>query len=139
MKTLSQFVGDASHELRTPLTVIRMSAELALRRERSPEAYRESLREIAAEAESMTQLVEDLLVLARSDTGTVEMPLAPVDLREVLNDVCAEMRGLAELRQIQIHVEMTDAEVGGNRPSLHRLFLVLLDNALKYSRAGRAR
>jgi signal transduction histidine kinase len=138
VKTLSQFVADASHELRTPLAVIRTSAELALRRARSPEAYRDSLREIAAEAERMTQLVEDLLVLARSDTGTVDMPLAPIDVRQLVRDVCAEARSLAELRQIRINEPAGDgaAVISGNRPGLHRLFLVLLDNALKYSHAG---
>jgi two-component system, OmpR family, heavy metal sensor histidine kinase CusS len=138
VKTLSQFVADASHELRTPLAVIRTTAELALRRARSPEAYRESLQEIVAESERMTQLVEDLLLLARSDTGSVEMPLAPVDAREVVREVCAEMRGLAELRGIRITEPPGEgtAMISGNRPALHRLFLVLLDNALKYSPAG---
>ena len=60
VKTLSQFAADASHELRTPLAVIRTTAELALRRGRSPESYRESLQTVVAEAERMTQLVEDL-------------------------------------------------------------------------------
>ena len=138
VKTLSQFVADASHELRTPLAVIRTTAELALRRARSPEAYRDSFQEIVAESERMTQLVEDLLLLARSDTGSVEMPLAPVDAREVVREVCAEMRGLAALRGIRIEEPQAEeaAMISGNRPALHRLFLVLLDNALKYSPAG---
>jgi len=138
VKTLSQFVADASHELRTPLAVIRTTAELALRRARSPEAYRDSFQEIVAESERMTQLVEDLLLLARSDTGSVEMPLAPVDAQEVVREVCAEMRGLAALRNIRIKEPAGGgaATISGNRPALHRLFLVLLDNALKYSPAG---
>ncbi len=138
VRTLSQFVADASHELRTPLAVIQTSAELALRRSRPAEAYRDALQEIAAESERMTKLIEALLILARSDTGTAEMPLAPVDVREVVEDVCAEMRGLAEL--LQIHMKMPTgsaaAVISGNRPALHRLFLVLVDNALKYSDAG---
>src|SRR5665213_3317796 len=69
VKTLSQFVADASHEFRTPLAVIRTTAELALRRARAPDAYRDSLQEIGLEAERMTVLVEDLLILARSDAG----------------------------------------------------------------------
>ena len=138
VKALSKFVADASHELRTPLTVIRTAAELALRRARTPEAYRESLQDIAAETVRMTQLVEDLLILARNDSGTAEMPLAPVDVRDVLGDVCAEMRGIAELRQIRMRPALGDraAIVSGNRAALHRLFLLLLDNAVKYSRAG---
>ena len=138
VKTLSQFVADASHELRTPLAVIRTTAELALRRARTPESYRDSLQEVAAEAERMTRLVEELLVLARSDAAAEEMPLAAVDVREALADVCDEMRSLAEMRQIRISAVYGDraAIVAGNRPALHRLFLVLLDNALKFSRPG---
>jgi signal transduction histidine kinase len=138
VKTLSRFVADASHEFRTPLAVIRTTAELALRRTRAPEAYRDSLQEIAAEAERMTQMVEDLLVLARSDTGAVEMPFEPVDIRDVLRDVFAGIHRLAEQRQVRLRPELGGraAMISGNRPALHRLFLVLLDNALKYSRAG---
>ena len=138
IKGLSQFVANASHEIRTPLAVVRTTAELALRRARAPDAYRDSLRQIAGETERMTQLVEDLLILARSDTGTAEMPLAPVDVREIAADVCAEMRGLADLRRIRLQVSPGDmpAVISGNRPALHRLLLVLLDNALKYSSAG---
>ena len=141
VKTLSQFAADASHELRTPLAVIRTTAELALRRARTPESYRDSLQEVAAEAERMTRLVEELLILARSDAATAEMPLTAVDLREVLVDVCDEMRSLAEMRQIRIETAYgpshgAAAIIAGNRPALHRLFLVLLDNALKFSRPG---
>jgi signal transduction histidine kinase len=138
VRTLSQFVADASHEFRTPLAVIRTSAELALRRGRSPEEYRQSLQEIMAEAERMTALVEDLLILARGDAGVADMPLSPLDLREVLTDVIGEMSGLSQGRHIQIKPSLGDraAIISGNRAALHRLFLVLLDNALKYSSEG---
>lgn len=136
--TLSQFAGDASHELRTPLAVIRTTAELALRRERTPEAYRIALEDVVSESERMTQLVEDLLALARSDAGTVDMPRTAVDVCEVLAEVSAEMANLADAAGIRVTTVLGEqtAIVSGNRPALHRLFTVLLDNALKYSRAG---
>jgi heavy metal sensor kinase len=136
--TLSQFAGDASHELRTPLAVIRTSAELSLRRARVPESYRESLSEIAAEAERMTQLVEDLLFLARSDARTVGMPMSALDLRDIICDVANELRELAEVRNLRVRTALGESEivVSGNRAALRRLFLVLLDNALKYSPPG---
>jgi len=136
VKTLSQFVADASHEFRTPLAVIHTTAELALRRARSPDAYRDSLQEIAVEAERMTVLVEGLLMLARSDAGVADMPLSPLDLSEVLSDVLAEMRSLAEFKRIQLRPSLAKLVISGNRPALHRAFLVLLDNALKYSLEG---
>jgi signal transduction histidine kinase len=143
VQTLSQFAADASHELRTPLAVIRTTAELALRRGRTPESYRESLQTVAGEAERMTGLIEELLVLARGQGAPGEgadapMPREPVELRDVLRDVCSEMRSLAEERGIAIKEELGDAAavVSGNRAALHRLFLALLDNALKYSHPG---
>jgi heavy metal sensor kinase len=138
VQTLSQFAADASHELRTPLAVIRTSAELALRRAREPEAYRESLTEVMAEAERMTQLVEDLLFLARSDASTAGIPMEPVDLGETMRQSVAEVRDLAVSRNIGIKLCSPGEQtfVQGNRAALRRLFLVLLDNALKYSTEG---
>ena len=138
VKTLSQFVADASHELRTPLAVIRTTAELALRRARPPEAYRESLQEIAAEAERMTQLVEDLLLWRAAIPETAEMPLAPLDVRDVVE---RRVRGDARTGRAapDSHAKSRSARgclIAGNRAALHRLFLVLLDNALKYSRTA---
>jgi signal transduction histidine kinase len=138
VKTLSQFVADASHELRTPLAVIRTTADLALRRTRPAESYRDALQQVSAEGERMSQLVEDLLTLARSDGQLDGMPLAPLDVREVLADVESEMRGVAELRGLRIRSSFGEqaAVISGHRAGLHRLFLVLLDNALKYSPDG---
>ena len=135
--TLSQFAGDASHELRTPLAVIRTTAELALRRERTPEAYRAALQEVVGESERMTQLVEDLLILARSDAGAVDMPRAAIDVREVLTEVNENIATLADAAGIRVTMAFDDrpAVISANRQALHRLFMVLLDNALKYSRA----
>ena len=86
----------------------------------------------------MTQLVENPLTLARSDANLAEMPLAPLDVREVLQSVCAEMGRVAEAGQIRVQASLGDepAMISGNRQALHRLFLALLDNAIKYSRAG---
>jgi signal transduction histidine kinase len=139
VKTLSQFAADASHELRTPLAIIRTSAELALRRARTPESYRDSLAEISAEAERMTQLVEDLLFLARNDARASEMPMEPLDPEILLREVADELTGIADVRAIRIR--QTSGQGGarvisGNPAALRRLFLVLLDNAIKYSRSG---
>lgn len=139
VKTLSQFAADASHELRTPLAIIRTSAEVALRRNRSPESYRDSLAEISQEAERMTQLVEDLLFLARHDARATEMPMEPLDLDALVRDVCGEMLRIAGARRIRIRqTSRVDRAVlvSGNPAALRRLFLVLLDNGIKYSHAG---
>jgi two-component system heavy metal sensor histidine kinase CusS len=135
---ISQFAADASHELRTPLAIIHTSAELALRRIRTSEQYRESLEEITAETERMTQLVEDLLFLARSDSSSADMPLELLDISQVLRDVCSELQAMAEFRRVHVRLECEDTPrlVKGNHRALRRLFLVLLDNAIKYSEPG---
>jgi heavy metal sensor kinase len=139
VKTLSQFAADASHELRTPLAIVRTSAELALRRARTSESYRDSLAEISAEAERMTQLVEDLLFLARNDACAAEMPMESLDPDRLLRDVADELTPIADVRGIrirQIKSQTGAALVSGNPAALRRLFLVLLDNAIKYSHPG---
>lgn len=133
--TLSQFVADASHEFRTPLAVLQTTVELALRRPRSSDEYRLALEEIAVEVTRMTQLVGDLLALARTDTGAVDMPRSATDVVSVLTRVLNETRPLAALRQLRIiPPPETPVWITGNQPALHRLFLVLIDNALKYSK-----
>ena len=137
--TLSQFVADASHEFRTPLAVLQTTVELALRRPRSSDEYRLALEQIAVEVTRMTQLVEDLLALARTDTGAVDMPRSATDVVSVLTRVLNETRPLADLRHLRIvppPPPQTPVWINGNQPALHRLFLVLIDNALKYSKPG---
>ena len=138
VKTLSQFAADASHELRTPLAVIQTTADLALRRARTPESYRQSLQDVAEEAQRMTRIVEDLLAQARGDAAVVDMPLGPLDVQEVVRGVFDETKPLAEARDIRVRLRMGESPtvVSGYRPALHRLFLALVDNALKYSYAG---
>lgn len=138
VKTLSQFAADASHELRTPLAVIRTSAELALRRARAPESYRDSLESISQEAERMTQLVEDLLFLARSDARATEMPMEPVNLDRLMREICDELEGVAAARRIRVRRLVSEDRIwiSGNPAALRRLFLVLIDNAIKYSHRG---
>jgi heavy metal sensor kinase len=133
---LSQFTADASHELRTPLAVIRATAELAAKKSRTPEAYRASLNDIVSETDRMTQLVEDLLFLARCDAGALEMPQSAVDLAQIARDACSALMPLAEEKSIRISTHLEPCSVCGNTAALRRLVVVLLDNAVKYSSPG---
>ena len=138
VKRLTQFTADASHELRTPVALIRTTAELALRRERSPETYRESLRQIVLESEKTARLLEDLLLLARADAGFPALSLERVALTPLVRDVCEQGQVLAEARQLQISAELPEEPVfvEANDPALRRLLLLLVDNAVKYTPAG---
>lgn len=135
---LSQFTSDASHELRTPLAVIRTTAEIAVRRSRPPEAYRTALMQIVSESERMTQLVDDLLFLARCDADGQEMPMATVDFAALVKALCSQMAPLAAERRVTIvpFIPREEIPILGNDLALRRLVLALLDNAVKYSKEG---
>ena len=137
---LSRFTADASHELRTPLAVIRSTAEIAARKPRSAEQYRDALAQIVAESERMTGLVEDLLFLARCDAETPEMPMSPLDLAAIVRDVCSRMLLVAESHGTRLECYGSDSGlfILGNEAAVRRLVLVLVDNAIKYSGAGKA-
>ena len=138
VKRLSQFTSDASHELRTPIALIRTTAELTLRRERSPETYREALRQIMAESDRTAKLIEDLLLLARADAGLPTLLLERLELTPLVRDVCEQGQVLAESRRLEISAEVPDEPVyvEANDPALRRLLLLLVDNAVKYTPAG---
>ena len=138
VKRLTQFTADASHELRTPVTLVRTAAEIALRRERTADAYRGALEQIQHESERMSELIEDLLLLARADAGLDALPFKIVDLDALARNVCQDCRALAEGRQLRIDYEAPSGPVflDGNEAALRRLLLVLLDNALHYTPAG---
>ena len=138
VKRLSQFTADASHELRTPITLIRATAELTLRRERTAETYRQALRHIIDESDRTTRLIEDLLLLARADAGLPAWPLDRLELTPLVRDVCEQGQILAQERQLEISAEAPEQPVyvDANDPALRRLLLLLVDNAVKYTPAG---
>jgi two-component system heavy metal sensor histidine kinase CusS len=138
VKRLSQFTADASHELRTPIALIRATAELTLRRDRSAETYREALRHIVDESDRTARLIEDLLLLARADAGLPALPLDRLELTPLVRDVCEQGQILAQQRQLEILTEAPEHPVfvDANDPALRRLLLLLVDNALKYTPAG---
>jgi len=132
---VTQFTADASHELRTPVSLMRTEAELALRRSRGEAEYQESLRHILREAERTTALLEQLLTLARTDSGREVLELQPTDLRSTLRGVVANWRQLAAIRNLQFSttLEGPDFAVMGEETLLRRLADILLDNAFKYT------
>lgn len=132
---ITQFTADASHELRTPVSLIRTEAELALRRSRTESEYRESLRHILEESERTTLLIEQLLELARADSGDEPLKLHAIDLRQVVRNVADGWRQVAELRKLDFSCDICDemAYVLGDEMLLRRLADILLDNAFKYT------
>jgi heavy metal sensor kinase len=132
---ITQFTADASHELRTPVSLIRTEAELALRRSRGEAEYRESLRHILLEAERTTALIEQLLSLARADSGRETLDLEPVDVGQTLRAVVDGWRQVATAGNLQFaaNIDGPDIFIIGDETLLRRLVDVLLDNAFKYT------
>jgi heavy metal sensor kinase len=132
---ITQFTADASHELRTPVSLIRTEAELALRRSRGEAEYKESLRHILLEAERTTALLEQLLSLARTDSGREALHLQPVDLRQTLRTVVDGWQQVATIRNLQFSssLDAPESSVMGDETLLRRLADILLDNAFKYT------
>lgn len=127
-----QFVGDASHELRAPLTAIQGNLELL---ERHPEMSMtergEALSEANRETKRLTQLVADLLALARADSG-VSIRHENVELDRVVLDVLGEARHLVHGQQLSLET-IEPVQVVGDADRLKQLALILVDNAIKYT------
>ena len=133
-----QFTADASHELRTPIALIRTAAELALRRRRDEGNYRDALQHILEEAERTSSLIESLTVLARADSEAESLPRSATDIGKVLESACDQGRTLAQAKHVEFGQDISpDAPLlMANPQALHRLFLILIDNAVKYTPPG---
>jgi two-component system, OmpR family, heavy metal sensor histidine kinase CusS len=134
-KQMKQFTADASHDLRTPIALIRTRAEIALRKPRTDEQYREALNEILSETERLSGLIENLMLLARTDIGTEGLKFSKIDLCEVAREAGAQGKTLAESRNVEWSQTFPESSlwIGGDADALRRLFLVLIDNAIKYT------
>ncbi len=135
-----RFTADASHELRAPMTLIYTAAQFALRRDRSADELKDSLKKILHAAKRSTDLINQLLWLARSDAGSSRTELALTDVVPVVSDVLSEAATLAADKGLTIAAELpeTPAYVALDEASFRRMLLILLDNAVKYTpRDGR--
>ncbi|MBI3050087.1 MAG: HAMP domain-containing protein [Acidobacteria bacterium] len=135
---ITRFTADASHELRTPVALVRSTAELTLRHPRGAQEYREALTEILNEAERMTGLIANLLTLARVDAGSETLSFEDVDVGSLLRQASSRCEPLAHAKQIQGERTIGDESVlvRGDPRALERLFVILIDNAIRYTPEG---
>ena len=130
-----QFVADASHELRTPLATITGYTELARRRPDDAEVRATALTKIEAESGRMNSLVEDLLLLARLDSGR-PLEQQPIDLSRLLVEAVSDARVLAPDHHWRIDLPDEPLEVFGDDHRLHQVVTNLLTNARLYTPPG---
>lgn len=131
-----QFTADAAHELRTPLAVILSETQTALRRDRTPEEYRDSIRTCEEAAQHMRRLSESLLALARIDAGNAPGEREPVDLALVARECLDRLQATADQRGICLQADLRPATLPGHADQLGRVFANLLENALDHVPAG---
>lgn len=134
---ITQFTADASHELRTPLAVMQTITEVSLRTSTTVPEHREAQVQVLEELEKTSNLVERLMLLAREDAGVETLERERINLADTVREACREGRTLAEAKQINLieNVPTNGMAVDGDHHSLHRLFLILIDNAVKYTAA----
>jgi signal transduction histidine kinase len=132
-----EFAADASHELRTPLTVIRASVDdLERHPKQAVEKVGSALVDIRDEVDHLTAMVDDLLLLARSDSGAVELERVAVDLGDVASSGASAMTRLATDRGVALAVDPIPAEVRGDPARLRQLVAILVDNAIRHAPDG---
>jgi heavy metal sensor kinase len=131
-----QFTGDASHELRTPLAILKGETEVALRWAKDPEELRRTLESNLEEIDRMGRILEDLLLLAKSEAGELRLTLTTFSLSDMLQDLYLQGRTLAEPKGIDFTLQLQVAEevhLRGDELQLHRMLLNLISNGVKYT------
>jgi two-component system OmpR family sensor kinase len=132
------FFADISHELRTPLTIIRGEGEITLRGSNKRVAeYKHSIERIVEQAKQLSVLINDLLFIARQGAGMARLNLQPIDLSDLLEKVCGDAQVIAHEKDVDVAFVngKTHEIVQGDPARLRQLFLVLLDNAVRYSKS----
>jgi two-component system, OmpR family, phosphate regulon sensor histidine kinase PhoR len=138
-KTRRDFIANVSHELRTPLTSIQGYTETLLDSSNVQNHVREFLEIIRKNAARMSRLTEDLLTLARVESGEQRFDIQEVNTEELLQDALESFREVARSYGAEIVVEnnVPDAHVSADREAVHQVFSNLIENALKYAASGK--
>jgi len=137
VEQMKQFTASISHELRTPLTALRGEAEVTLLRGQTADDYRQALASQLEEFDKLTQMINQMMVLARAEAGEIQLARQPVQLGALLRSLVEQMEPVAAAKQVSMSVLCVDEiEVAGDAQWLERVILNLLDNAIKFTPAG---
>jgi signal transduction histidine kinase len=132
-----EFAANASHELRAPLTVIRASVDdLRRNRQKRVGEVGSALDDIEAETRTVTALVDDMLLLARTDSGAVQLDCQPLDLSDVAAEAASLLSALGTERAVKVTLDPLPAPIEGDPVRLRQLVTILVDNAIRHSPRG---
>ena len=134
---MKRFTADASHELRGPLATMRGAIDIVLAQPRDAEEYRRVLASVGEDVDRLRSIAEDLLVLARADSGRIRVERLPVRLDVVASELAESFAAAANLQGRSLAVRCDEPVVLlGDERWLHQLVFNLLDNAVKFSNPG---
>lgn len=137
-RQLRRFTADAAHELRTPVSVIQASSEVALQHQRSSEEYEGTLASVLDETRRVSDTLDKLLTLSRADAGDWPVELEDLYLDDLVSDLASRIGALAARKGVELEVGADDeCPVRGDRNLLGQLVMILCDNAIEFTPAGR--
>ena len=137
IESMRRFMAEAAHELRTPISVLLSRADVTLQQERDAASYATAIGQMRTEAEQLGRIVDDLLTLARADAGERPLRREIVAIDELVLDAVTSAGAIASARSVRLQVGKADeGNVDGDPALLRQLFMILLDNAIKYTPAG---
>jgi len=133
MRRQREFAADASHELRTPLAIVKGSVGHLRRHQGSPVAeVGTALDDIEAGTDRLTALVDDLLLLARTDSGGVELDIGSTDLGDIAIDATGSLSSVAAAHDVELRIDAEPVPMQGDAARLQQLVVILVENAIRH-------
>jgi signal transduction histidine kinase len=134
---MKQFTASISHELRTPLAVLRGEAEIALMEASSPQQYRRVLASQLEEFEKLSRMINQLLTLARAESGEVSISHEEVDISNMARSLAEQLEPVAASKDVTLSCTCEpNVVLTGDSSWIERIILNLTDNAIKFTRPG---
>ena len=137
---ISEFSSNVSHELKTPLAIIRGQCEVALRQDGSEEKYRQVIRDNIEQVKRMLKIINDLFLLARLDFRPELFTFEEISFNQFMTEIHEQSKLLAEEKHIAVTLEMPEENLNVKADTVHlrRLFMNIIDNAVKFTPEGGA-
>ncbi|KQL54149.1 histidine kinase [Heyndrickxia shackletonii] len=128
-----QFIGNISHEFKTPLTSIKAYVDLLSMYPDDPMLIEDAVQNISKQTDRLYEMVEKVLRLSALEKYDFEQQSQPIEMKDILTDICNSMRGKAAKYNLKIHTKLVSAVIWADRENLIHIFVNLIDNAIKYN------